>query len=100
VITVEVTDDFKAWLKNLRDRSGRTRITKRLARLADGNFGDSKPVGEGVSELRIHHGPGYRVYLIQRGSVLVILLCGGDKSSQSADIEHAKQLAKSFGANP
>jgi putative addiction module killer protein len=100
MITVEVTDDFKAWLKNLRDRSGRTRIAKRLTRLVDGNFGDSKSVGEGVSELRIHHGPGYRVYFTQRGSVLVILLCGGDKSTQSVDIERAKQLAKSLGAKP
>lgn len=68
----------------------------RIVRLADGNPGDVKPVGEGLSEMRIDHGPGYRVYFVRRGSVLVIVLCGGDKSTQARDIEMAKALAKEW----
>lgn len=84
---------FDTWLSGLRDRRAVARISARLDRLAAGNPGDVEPVGEGVSELRINYGPGYRVYFIQRGPVLVILLCGGDKSTQSKDIKHAKVLA-------
>ena len=84
---------FDDWLSSLRDRRAVARITARLDRLALGNPGDVEPVGEGVSELKIDYGPGYRVYFIQRGPVLVILLCGGDKASQSRDIRHAKVLA-------
>ena len=69
-------------------------MLERVRRIAHGNFGDIAPVGEGVSELRIHYGPGYRVYLVQRGPVVVILLCGGDKASQARDIARAKQMAK------
>ena len=87
MITVDATDEFKLWLRNLRDRTARARINKRLRRIVDGNFGDAKPVGGGVSEIRINFGPGYRVDFTQRGPVLVILLCGGDKSTQNADIE-------------
>lgn len=90
--TIRTTPHFDAWLSGLRDRQARQRIAIRIDRLALGNFGDVKPVGEGVSELRIDYGPGYRVYLIQRGDV--ILLCGGDKTTQSRDIAWAKDLAK------
>jgi len=94
VIEVRRTDVFESWLAGLRDLEARARITIRIRRLSLGNFGDSKPLGEGVSELRIHHGPGYRIYFVRRGKELVILLCGGDKSDQSRDIARAKKLAK------
>ena len=84
---------FDRWLTGLRDRRAVTRIAARLDRLASGNSGDAQPVGDGVSELRIHYGPGYRVYFLQRGPVLIVLLCGGDKSSQDKDIIQAKALA-------
>lgn len=100
MITVDATDEFKLWLRNLRDRTARARINKRLRRIVDGNFGDAKPVGGGVSEIRINFGPGYRVDFTQRGPVLVILLCGGDKSTQNADIEDAKRLAQGLGVQP
>lgn len=84
---------FDRWLSGLRDRRAVARIAARLDRLASGNPGDAQPVGEGVSELRIHYGPGYRVYFLQRGPVLIVLLCGGDKSSQEKDITQARALA-------
>ena len=87
---------FDRWLSSLRDRRAVARIAARLDRLAGGNPGDAQPVGEGVSELRINYGPGYRVYFIQRGPVLIILLCGGDKSSQDRDIKQAKALAEQW----
>ena len=85
---------FIDWIKTLRDRSAQTRIAARIRRLQLGNPGDIKPVGGGISELRINYGPGYRVYLVQRGAMIIVLLCGGDKSTQSADIARAKVLAK------
>lgn len=88
------TAAFLDWLIGLKDIQGRARIAKRLDRLADGNFGDVKPVGGGVSELRFTFGPGYRVYYVQRGQVVVILLCGGDKQSQQRDIERAIAMAR------
>lgn len=91
---IATTGTFDVWLSELRDRAGRDRILARLIRLQAGNPGDVKPVGEGVSELRIAVGPGYRVYLIRRGAVLILLLAGGDKSTQAADIVTAKRLAK------
>lgn len=94
MIEVRQTARFAAWLKRLRDVQARARILKRLDRASQGNLGDVAPVGEGVSEMRIFHGPGYRVYFVRRGSALIILLCGGDKSSQAADIDEAKALAK------
>jgi putative addiction module killer protein len=100
LITVVTTDEFKTWLASLRDQRGRGRIAKRLARLALGNFGDYKLVGDGVGELRIDHGPKYRVYFARRGAVVVVLLCGGDKGSQNTDIERAKRLVKNLGALP
>lgn len=78
----------------MRDRQGKARIVKRLMRLEEGNFGDHAGVGEGVVELRFHFGPGYRVYYVQRGEALIILLAGGDKDSQARDIEKAKELAR------
>lgn len=91
---LEQTLGFAGWLDGLRDLTGRARIIKRLVRLADGQFGDVKSVGEGVSELRMFFGPGYRVYFMQRGEVMILLLAGGDKDSQSRDIALAKELAR------
>lgn len=97
MIEVRRTAEFDQWIGDLRDRVARARIMVRIDRLALGNPGDVKPVGEGISELRIAHGPGYRVYFMQRGDVVVILLCGGDKSTQSRDIAKAKVLARTLG---
>lgn len=91
---VRRTEEFADWLKGLRDLMARSRIATRIARVEEGNFGDHKSVGDGVSELRFTFGPGYRVYYTQRGDVVVILLCGGDKGSQDRDIERAKAMAK------
>lgn len=94
-IRLYVTGDgscpFEAWLTGLRDRQARARIKKRLDRVELGNLGDTKPLGEGVSELRVDYGPGYRIYFAQVGTAIVVLLCGGDKSSQRQDILKAKQ---------
>lgn len=87
------TDEFNDWLSSLRDAKGKARILARLRSAELGNLGDSEPVGEGVSEMRIHYGPGYRVYYKKIGNVLIILLLGGDKSSQKRDIKKAKALA-------
>ncbi|MBP1151344.1 MULTISPECIES: type II toxin-antitoxin system RelE/ParE family toxin [unclassified Methylocaldum] len=84
---------FDHRLRGLKDRRAVARIQARLDRLASGNPGDIKPVGEGISEMRINYGPGYRVYFMQRGPVVVVLLCGGDKSSQDRDIACAKVIA-------
>ncbi|GJD94156.1 type II toxin-antitoxin system RelE/ParE family toxin [Methylobacterium iners] len=89
---------FIEWLEALRDVRARDRITARTQRLALGNPGDVKTVGEGISEMRIDYGPGYRVYFKQRGSALIILLCGGDKSSQEQDISRAKELVRELGS--
>jgi putative addiction module killer protein len=89
---LEETDVFHSWLGSLRDRRAMARIVDRLKRASNGNFGDVKPAQDGVSELRIDYGPGYRVYFFRRGKELVILLCGGDKKTQKADIAHAKRL--------
>ncbi|MGL5838388.1 MAG: type II toxin-antitoxin system RelE/ParE family toxin [Sphingorhabdus sp.] len=94
IFEVRRTAAFISWLTGLKDIQGRARIAKRLDRLADGNFGDTKSVGGGVSELRFTFGPGYRVYFTQRGQVVVILLCGGDKQSQARDIDRAIAMAK------
>ena len=90
------SDIFDRWLSGLRDRRAVARIAARLDRLAAGNPGDTQPVGEGISELRINYGPGYRVYFIQKGRVLIVLLCGGDKSTQDRDIRQAKALANEW----
>ena len=94
MIEVRETETFSSWLAALRDDRARAKIAVRIRRLAFGNPGDVKPVGEGVSELRIHHGAGYRVYFVQRGTLLIVILCGGDKDSQDKDIATAKRLAK------
>lgn len=94
MIEVRQTEIFDKWLDGLRDGKARTAIALRLVRLEFGNLGDCKPVGEGVLELRIHQGPGYRIYLAQRGSQLIVVLAGGDKSSQAKDIVKAKKIAR------
>lgn len=89
---------FRTWLHNLKDNAGKARIVARINRLLEGLPGDVAPVGQGVSELRIHHGPGYRVYFHQQGSTLLILLCGGDKGRQSRDIEAAQKILAAWRA--
>ena len=94
MLEVYKTEEFARWFKKLKDRNARARIQARINRLELGNFGDVEPVGEGVSELRIFYGPGYRIYFTKRSSVVVILLTGGDKSSQAGDIKKALELAR------
>lgn len=96
MIEVRQTEVFRNWLNALADRRAVHRITERIERVSFGLFGDIKPIGGGVSELRIDHGPGYRVYFAQRGKVLVVLLCGGDKRTQTRDIKVAKEMAKAL----
>ena len=91
---IRKTEIFVDWLDNLKDSRAKARIIARLDRMEMGNFGDVRTVGGGVNELRIHHGPGYRVYFVRHGPVVVILLCGGDKKTQHADIAKAKMLAR------
>ena len=91
---VRQTETFKNWLADLRDSHARARSAARIRRAELGNFGDVQPVGEGVSEMRIHYGPGYRVYFVQAGNEIYVLLCGGDKSTQTRDIAAAKEMAK------
>lgn len=93
MIEVRRTDEFRDWLKGLKDIRAAARVKIRIARVEAGNLGDVK-FFDGIGELRIDYGPGYRVYFVQRGKVLVILLCGGDKSSQKADIKKALAMAK------
>jgi putative addiction module killer protein len=94
MMEIRKTEIFSKWFDGLKDRRAKARIQARIDRVEMGNFGDVAPVGEGVSELRIFYGPGYRVYFIQRGSVIVILLSGGAKSTQTSDIRQAKEIAK------
>lgn len=94
MVEVRQTETYSQWFNALRDRQARARIDIRIRRLSMGNPGDVKPVGRGVSELRVDYGPGYRVYFIQRGDTLIILLAGGDKSTQEQDIKIALDLAK------
>lgn len=96
MIEIRKTEVFARWLDGLRDIQARARIQARIERLAAGNPGHVKPVGEGVSELRIDYGPGYRVYFRKRGRELIILLAGGDKGSQSSDIKTALRLARNL----
>lgn len=96
MIEVRQTEAFAVWFATLRDREARARITVRIRRLSLGNPGDVKPVGSGVSELRIDYGPGYRVYFVRRADKLVVLLCGGDKRRQARDIAQAIALAQEF----
>jgi putative addiction module killer protein len=96
MIEIIQSDTFKSWLSGLKDQRARARIQMRIDRLALGNRGDVKPVREGISEMRIDYGPGYRVYFMQRGSMVIVLLVGGDKRTQTADIERAIALAKDW----
>lgn len=97
MIEIIQSNTFARWLGKLKDRAAVMRINARLRRLTEtGNFGDAKPVREGVSEMRIDYGPGYRLYFIQTGPVLVVLLAGGDKSTQDADIKRAIDIAKEW----
>ena len=91
---IKKTDIFAKWIDHLKDHRARTIINQCIVRVADGLLGDFKSVGDGVSEIRINYGPGYRVYCTMRGNELIILLCGGDKSTQQEDIAKAKQIAK------
>jgi putative addiction module killer protein len=93
VLEIRQTEIFSRWLRSLADMRAKAKIAARIDRLAHGNPSDVAPVGEGVSELRIDFGPGYRVYFVTRGRAVVVLLCGGDKSSQARDIKTAKELA-------
>jgi putative addiction module killer protein len=93
MVTILRTTEFSEWLDGLRDRTAVIKIAARIDRLAHGNAGDVRPVGAGISELRINYGPGYRVYFKRRGQMLVVLLCAGDKSTQARDIVLAKALA-------
>ncbi|MBU6185452.1 MAG: type II toxin-antitoxin system RelE/ParE family toxin [Synechococcales bacterium] len=94
MIEIRETEIYSRWFKSLRDRQSKARIDIRIRRLSTGNPGDVKPVGQGVSELRIDYGPGYRVYFVQRGETLIILLAGGDKRTQEQDIITALDLAQ------
>jgi putative addiction module killer protein len=94
MIEVRQGDVFKAWFAGLRDQQARGRIRARIDRLSLGNSGDVGSVGEGVSEMRIHYGPGYRLYFVNRGKTVVVLLCGGDKRSQARDIARAIEMAR------
>jgi putative addiction module killer protein len=94
VIEVRQTEAFREWLRNLRDDKAVARVIVRMRRLEQGNPGDVKPLGAGVLEMRIDYGPGYRVYYVQRGSVVVVLLYGGDKRTQARDVKRAKALAE------
>lgn len=93
MIEVRQTDEFQAWLRNLRDDRAVARIATRIRRLEQGNPGDAKSLGSGLLEMRVDCGPGYRVYYVRRGAVIVLLLCGGDKRTQQRDIERALALA-------
>ncbi len=94
MIEVKRTDVFIHWLEGLRDETAQARIAIRIDRLEAGNPGDIKSIGDGVSEMRINYGPGYRLYTARRGQVVIVLLCGGDKSTQRRDIEKAKALLR------
>ena len=93
MLTIQTTAAFDTWLEGLRDKRAQLRIAVRVRRLGLGHLGDVKSVGGGISELRVHCGPGYRVYFVQRGSIVIVLLCGGDKSTQARDIAKAKVIA-------
>ena len=96
VIEVVESATFKQWVDSLQDRRAVARINARLRNVSMGNFGDVDSVGDGISEMRIHYGPGYRLYFLREGTKVVVLLCGGDKGSQQRDIERAKRLASDW----
>ena len=94
MVEIRQTDVYARWFRRLRDRQARVRIDNRIRRISLGNMGDVRPVGKGLSEIRIDYGPGYRVYFVQRGTALIVLLAGGDKGSQERDIRRAIELAR------
>jgi putative addiction module killer protein len=96
MLQVRETAEFSDWLSALRDTRGKAKILVRIDRLARGNPGDVQPVGDGVSELRVDYGPGYRVYFVKRAAKLILLLCGGDKKTQAKDIARAKRLSADY----
>lgn len=96
MIEIRETDVYHVWFETLKDKRAKARIDVRIRRVSLGNFGDVRLVGKGVSELRIDYGPGYRVYFIQHGNILVILLCGGDKSTQAKDIQRVHELTQAL----
>ena len=96
VIEIRQTAEYEKWFESLKDRTARVRVDIRIRRLSLGNLGTVEPVGEGVSELKVDYGPGYRVYFVQHASHFVLLLAGGDKSSQARDIRRAKELARRY----
>lgn len=93
---IRQTETFAKWRSKLKDDIAKAAVALRLTRLSLGQLGDAKPVGDGISELRIHYGPGYRIYFQRRGEAIILLLCGGDKSTQAKDIKKAKLLAKEW----
>lgn len=96
VIELKQTDAFRTWRTKLKDEKARALIALRLDRLTYGHAGDVKPVAQGINELRIHYGPGYRIYFYRRGNTIIVLLCGGDKSTQDKDIKAAKRMLKEW----
>ena len=100
MIEIQQTEEFSAWLKSVRDRAARTIVLGRIARLANGNPGDVEAIGRGVSEMRIHFGPGYRVYFVRRGETVAVLLGGGAKKTQVRDIKAALALAARLETSP
>lgn len=96
MLSIRTTEVFDIWFAKLRDARAKAKIHARIDRAEDGNFGDCEPIGEGCSEMRIHHGPGYRLYLMQEDHIMYLLLCGGDKSTQHADIQTALQMARTL----
>lgn len=97
MIFFQRSTSFSTWLKSLKDKTGQQRIFARIDAAQEGNFGDCQPVGGGVFEMRIHYGPGYRIYLTRHGEVTYLLLIGGDKSTQARDISQAREMAKNLG---
>lgn len=100
LIEIRQTAEFEAWLKGVKDRPTLNRVLVRLKRMQHGHFGDTRSVGDGVSELRIHRGPGYRLYYLKRGQTAIVLLCAGDKGSQRKDIHRAKQISRDLELGP
>jgi putative addiction module killer protein len=100
MLEIRQTEEFERWLKRLKDPAARAKVLIRLRRFAMGNPGDVRPVGSGVSEMRVDYGPGYRVYFIQRGALLIVVLCGGDKSTQQRDIRRATEIAARLRDDP
>ena len=96
MIEVVESATFKRWVSRLRDRRAIARINARLRNVSLGNFGETKAVGDGIAEMRIHYGPGYRLYFVRDGEAVVVLLCGGDKGSQQRDIDRAKRMAREW----